>query len=223
MAPHTKLTVDVIIFVMKEGALNVLLVKRAHEPYIGKWAIPGGFVRYGEALEDAALRELREETGVKNVYLEQLYTFGKPGRDPRGHVVTVAYFALLSAEVEIEAGSDASNAEWFKITKLPPLAFDHHSILTYAIERLRNKLEYTTAGFKLLPEKFTLSELQRVYECVLDKKLDKRNFRRKVLLLKVLDPLNEWKREGMSRPAQLFRFSQKRFEKLKDKGILFPF
>jgi len=217
-----KVTVDIVIFTIQEGALKVLLIKRRIPPFLGQTAIPGGFVQEDEDLDQAALRELKEETGVSDVYLEQLYSFGKPDRDPRGRVITIAYFALISPDRKLKAGSDATAAAWYGIDKLPPLAFDHATILNYALERLRNKLEYTTVGFQLLPEKFTLTELQEVYEAILGKKLDKRNFRRKMSLLKILKPLTEH-RGGGQRPAQLYRFVASRFEKLKDKGILFPF
>jgi ADP-ribose pyrophosphatase YjhB (NUDIX family) len=217
-----QVTVDIVIFTIQQGVLKVLLVKRRIPPFIGQFAIPGGFVLEDEDLEQAALRELREETGVSDVYLEQLYSFGKPDRDPRGRVITVAYFALISADRKLKAGSDAAEAAWFAMNDLPPLAFDHATILNYALERLRNKLEYTTVGFQLLPEKFTLTELQDVYGAILGKKLDKRNFRRKMSVLKILKPLPEYRRGGQ-RPAQLYRFVAARFEKLKDKGILFPF
>src|SRR5688572_13139245 len=218
-----QVTVDIVIFTIQQGVLKVLLVKRRIDPFIGQFAIPGGFVLADEDLEQAALRELREETGVSDVYLEQLYSFGKPDRDPRGRIVTVAYFALISADRKLKAGSDAAEAAWYAMDDLPPLAFDHATILDYALERLRNKLEYTTVGFQLLPRKFTLTQLQRVYEAILGRRLDKRNFRRKMELLDILTPLEEWAREGPSRPAQLYAFSAKRFEKLKDKGIIFPF
>lgn len=217
-----QVTVDIVIFTIQSGVLKVLLVKRGVPPFAGQHAIPGGFVHEDEDLEQAALRELEEETGVRDLYLEQLYSFGETGRDPRGRVITVAYFALISADRPLKSGSDASDAAWWPVDKLPPLAFDHRNILDYALERLRNKLEYTTVGFQLLPEKFTLSELQAVYEAILGRKLDKRNFRRKMSLLKILKPLPEFHRGGR-RPARLFRFMARRFEKLKDKGILFPF
>ena len=217
------MTVDIVIFTVREGSLQLLLVKRGVPPFVGQYAMPGGFVREGESLEQAALRELYEETGVRHVFLEQLYTFGDPRRDPRGRVITVAYYALIGSDkLSLVAGADAAEAQWFPANDLPPLAFDHKSILDYAIERLRNKLEYTTVGFQLLPEKFTLGELQAVYEVILGKQLDKRNFRRKVALLGILKPLREWQHTGR-KPAQLFRFAASRFEKLKDKGILFPF
>lgn len=217
-----KVTVDIVIFTIQEGVLKVLLVKRRIPPFVAQCALPGGFVLEDEDLEQAAMRELREETGVSDVYLEQLYSFGKPDRDPRGRVITVAYFALISADRKLKAGSDAAEAAWYAMDDLPKLAFDHATILNYALERLRNKLEYTTVGFQLLPEKFSLTELQEVYEAILGKKLDKRNFRRKMSLLKILKPLSEYRRGGQ-RPAQLYRFVAARFEKLKDKGILFPF
>jgi 8-oxo-dGTP diphosphatase len=219
-----RVAVDLVIFTIRDGALHALLIERALPPFEGRWALPGGFILRGESLADAALRELGEETGVRNVYLEQLYTFGDPDRDPRGRVVSVAYYALISADrTALSAGSDASAARWWPVADHPPLAFDHREILAYAVERLRNKLEYTTVGFQLLPPKFTLTQLQQVYEAILGRPLDKRNFRRKMDLLGILSPLKEWARDGRSRPAQLFTFSAKRFEKLKDKGILFPF
>ena len=218
-----RVTVDIVIFTVSDGMLKVLLVKRGAPPFEGQFAIPGGFVRPDESLEDAAVRELYEETGVRNVFLEQLFTFGDPKRDPRGHIITVTYFALISSDrLLLLAGADAAEAEWFPARKLPALAFDHKRILDCAMERLKNKLEYTTVGFQLLPQKFTLSELQSVYEAILDKRLDKRNFRRKLSLLGVVKPLKEWRHTGR-KPAQLLRFSASRFEKLKDKGILFPF
>jgi 8-oxo-dGTP diphosphatase len=218
-----RVTVDIMIFTLRKGSLQVLLVKRGVPPFEGQYAIPGGFIRGDESLEEAALRELHEETGVRNVFLEQLYTFGYPKRDPRGRVITVAYYALIASDkLSLVAGADAAEAQWFPASSLPPLAFDHKSILDYGLERLRNKLEYTTVGFQLVPEKFTLGELQAVYEAILGRQLDKRNFRRKLSLLGILKPLREWQRTGR-KPAQLFRFAAARFEKLRDKGILFPF
>jgi len=218
-----RVAVDIVIFTIQSGQLCVLLVKRAIPPFADQFAIPGGFVLDGESLDQAALRELKEETGVSEVYLEQLYSFGDPGRDPRGRVISVAYYALIATDRSpLIAGSDAAEARWWPIRKLPPLAFDHGKILDYSLERLRNKLEYTTVGFQLLPERFSLSELQEMYEAILDKKLDKRNFRRKLALLKILQPTREFRRSGR-RPARLFEFVASNFEKLKDKGILFPF
>jgi 8-oxo-dGTP diphosphatase len=224
MTNGVRVTVDLVIFALQSRDLHVLLVRRAIPPFEGRWALPGGFIRDGESLEAAARRELQEETGVRDVYLEQLYTFGDPGRDPRARVVTVAYYALLTGDRSaLAAGSDAAAARWWPARDHPPLAFDHDRILEYALERLKNKLEYTTVGFQLLPRKFTLTQLQRVYETILGRDLDKRNFRRKIALLGILKPLDERVTEGPSRPAQLYRLSARRFEKLRDKGILFPF
>jgi 8-oxo-dGTP diphosphatase len=219
-----QVTVDIVIFALQGEELQVLLIQRGIPPFEGQWALPGGFVRNDESLEAAARRELEEETGVRDVYLEQLYTVGEPERDPRGRVITVAYYALLTTEVApLVAGTDAGAARWMAARKHPPLAFDHDKILDYALERLVSKLEYTTVGFMLLPKKFTLGQLQRVYEAVLGRTLDKRNFRRKMALLDILKPLEEWVQDGPSRPAQVYRFSAKHFERLRDKGILFPF
>lgn len=203
------LTVDVVIYTIKDGDLKVLLIQRNTEPFKEMWAIPGGFVINGETLEIAAKRELYEETGVKDIYLEQLYSFGNPGRDPRGWVVTVAYFALISSDnLRIIANTDAQDVRWFSAYKLPELAFDHDKILKLALNRLRAKLEYTNVGFQLLPKKFTLTELQRTYEIIYDKELDKRNFRKKILSLDVLKQLDEFRREGNHRPARLYTFTK---------------
>jgi 8-oxo-dGTP diphosphatase len=202
-----RVTVDVVIFTIKDARLQVLLVRRGIPPFEGAWAIPGGFVLPDEGLDHAARRELEEETGVRDVYLEQLYSFGDPARDPRGRVVTVAYYALISPDRTVHAGSDAADARWWPMEQFPDLAFDHADILRYALERLRNKLEYTTVGFQLLPETFTLTELQQVYQAILGRALDKRNFRRKLDLLGILTPLKQQRRQGPSRPAMLYRFS----------------
>ena len=208
-----QVTVDLVIFALRDAELHVLLIRRGLPPFAGSWALPGGFVRDGESLEEAARRELQEETGVRDVYLEQLYTFGDPERDPRGRIVTVAYYALLTGDsAPLVAGTDAGDAQWMRARKHPPLAFDHERILAYALERLANKLEYSTIGFQLLPRKFTLSQLQSVYEAVLGRSLDKRNFRRKMALVDTLKPLNEWMRDGPSRPAQLYRASARSTE-----------
>lgn len=208
--PRPAVTVDIILFVFQEEQLRVLLIRRANDPFKGKWALPGGFVGENEDLYDAALRELKEETNVSNVYLEQLYTVGKPDRDPRTRVITVAYFALLSAEEvaqqEVHGASDAGEARWWDIYSLPELAFDHRQILDYALQRLRWKLEWTALGFLLLPSEFTLSELQRVYETILNEPLDKRNFRRKILAAGVIEPTGNM-RAGDHRPARLYRFT----------------
>jgi ADP-ribose pyrophosphatase YjhB (NUDIX family) len=201
-------TVDVIILTVRERRLMVLLIKRRHWPFEGMWAIPGGFVGPDESLEDAARRELEEETGVSDVFLEQLYTFGDPGRDPRGRVITVSYYALIrSDEIRVRADDDAAEAEWFPAYQLPALAFDHDHILNYMLQRLRGKLEYTTIGFQLLPDEFTLSELQEVYEAILNRRLDKRNFRKKLLATGILEQTLETRKVGQHRPAALYRFN----------------
>ena len=201
-------TVDVVVFTLRHNELQVLLIQRKHWPYEGMWAIPGGFITMDESLEKAARRELAEETGVNDpsIYLEQLYTFGNPDRDPRTRVITVAYFALISSdELHLHADTDASAAEWFPAYALPPLAFDHANILKYAIQRLRYKIEYTALAFQLLPETFTLTELQEAYEHILASTLDKRNFRRKVLAADILEETPHI-RSGDHRPARLYRF-----------------
>jgi len=219
--PRPSVTVDVIIFSLCENDLRVLLVKRRHSPCEGMWAIPGGFVSIDESLEEAALRELEEETGVRDVYLEQLYTFGDPGRDSRGRVITVAYFALIPAMgVSPRAGGDAIRARWWSVYDLPPLAFDHADILSYALQRLRYKLEYTAVGFELLPETFTLSEIQAAYEIILGEKLDKRNFRRKILGAEIIEEIGVY-RAGEGRPAKLYRFRDDAVAEIKARR-LFP-
>jgi 8-oxo-dGTP diphosphatase len=203
--PKMAVTVDIVLFTIRDGRLHVLLVRRLIPPYQNRYAIPGGFVLEQESLDDAALRELREETGVQHVYLEQLYTFGEPKRDPRGRVVTVAYYALAPHTQTLAAGSDAAEAAWFPVDELPGLAFDHQSIVEYAHQRLRNKLDYTNVGFGLLPARFTLSQLQGVHEAILGEELDKRNFRRKIQQRGIVKALKEWQETGR-KPAQLFCF-----------------
>lgn len=210
--PRPAVTVDIIIFAVKENELKVLLVKRGVEPFKGMWAVPGGFVRINESLEDAAIRELKEETGVEDVYLEQLYTFGELNRDPRGRVITVAYFALVNFEkIKLDAKTDVSEAKWFSVLELPKLAFDHDKILKYATKRLKWKFEYTTVAFSLLPQKFSLTQLQKIYEVVFNRKFDKRNFRKKILSLNILS--KEEKKKGVSnRPPQLYSLKKSRGE-----------
>jgi 8-oxo-dGTP diphosphatase len=216
------LTVDTVVFTFEDSVLKVLLARRGTAPHRGRMALPGGFVGDREPLEKAALRELKEETGLRLASAEQIGSFGDPGRDPRGRVVSVAYLGLVAPGRPLRAGSDASAADWWPLAKHPPLAFDHGRIIRLARERLRHKLEYTTAGFQLLPRKFSLPQLQNLYEAVLNRRLDKRNFRKKMSLLGVLKPLKEWRRTGR-KPARLYIFLPKKIEKLKDKGILFPF
>ncbi|QQS45288.1 MAG: NUDIX hydrolase [Acidobacteriota bacterium] len=211
--PRPSVTVDVVIFTIAEDDLKVLLIRRGAEPFKDCWALPGGFVEIDESLEDAAARELKEEVGVTSVYLEQLYTFGDPGRDPRGRVISVSYFALIDADRQrIRAASDAADARWHSVFDRNlggNLAFDHKRILDYALWRLRNKIEWTTVGYELLPKKFTLSELQRVYEIILQKPVDKRNFRKKVLAQGRIRELSETRKDGAHRPARLYSFRKK--------------
>src|SRR6185369_10986789 len=216
------LTVDCVVFGLDDGELKVLLIQRGLEPFKGRWALPGGFVRVNETLDDAARRELEEEAGLKNVFLEQLYTFGEVNRDPRERVVSVAYYALVKlAAHDTKAATDAADARWFPISKVPKLAFDHTDIFATALARLKGKVRYQPIGFELLPPKFTLSQLQHLYETVLATELDKRNFRKKVLGFELLVPLDETQMKGRHRPAQLFRFDADKYEKLKRKGLLF--
>lgn len=220
--PRAALTVDCVVFGYDEGELKVLLIERALEPFKGRWALPGGFVRVDETLDEAARRELNEEAGLNNVFLEQLYTFGAVNRDPRERVVSVAYYALVKlSDHRARAATDASNAEWFAISKAPKLAFDHGEILATALGRLKGKVRYEPIGFELLPPKFTLSQLQNLYEAVLGADLDKRNFRKKVLSFGLLVPLRETQMVGRHRPAQLFGFDADKYEKLKKRGYNF--
>ncbi|HEX9005154.1 MAG TPA: NUDIX domain-containing protein [Blastocatellia bacterium] len=211
--PRPSVTVDLVIFTIADNDLKVLLIRRAAEPFKDRWALPGGFVEIDESLETAAARELQEEAGVTDVYLEQLYTFGEPQRDPRGRTISVAYFALTDAAGQrIRAASDATDAQWhsvFSSRLKAKLAFDHKQILEYAVWRLRNKIEWTTVGYELLPKKFTLSELQRVYEIILQKPVDKRNFRKKILSQGQIRELNETRSDGAHRPAKLYSFRKK--------------
>ena len=202
--PQPSVTVDIVIFSIKDGDLRVLLVERGVEPYKGQWALPGGFVRVDESLEAAAARELDEEAGVKDVYLEQLYTFGNVDRDTRGRVITVGYMALVNSDnIKLEAKTDVTDAQWISVKTLPELAFDHAKIFNYALKRLKWKFEYTTVAFSMLPKHFTMSQLQELYEVVFDKDFDKRNFRKKVLSLNILR--EEAVMTGVShRPPQLY-------------------
>lgn len=220
--PRAALTVDCVVFGLDESELKVLLIERALEPFKGEWALPGGFVRVDETLDEAARRELEEEAGLKNVFLEQLYTFGKVERDPRERVVSVAYYSLVKlAEHATRASTDAADSKWFPVSETPKLAFDHAEILKAARERLRGKVRYEPIGFELLPAEFTLSQLQHLYEAVLGTELDKRNFRKKVLSFDLLEPLAEKLKAGRHRPAQLFRFDAAKYEKLKRGGFNF--
>ena len=218
------LTVDCVIFGLDldEQNLKVMLVERDVEPFAGGWAIPGGFVRNGETLLEAAARELREETGIADVFLEQLYTFGDPGRDPRGWVVSVAYYALVSPDKHlIHATTDARQARWFPVTSVPPLAFDHAEILKTALGRIRGKLTYAPVGFELLPQKFTIKQLQKLYEIVLDRRLDNRNFRKKIFGMDVLRELDEMQKGVPHRAARLYKFDERKYKQLITRGLSF--
>ncbi len=222
-SPHQRplVTVDVVIYALRNNDLQVLLVRRRRSPQEGMWAIPGGRITLDEALDEAAFRILEEETGLADVYLEQLYTFGDPGRDPRHRVITVAYFAAVPTTDVVPAAADkAQRVRWWSVDDLPPLAFDHADILNYARTRLRYKLEYTAVGFELLPDEFTLTELQTAYEIVLGEELDKRNFRRKILSARVIEPSGNY-RTGDGRPAQLYRYREDAVAEVKARR-LFP-
>jgi 8-oxo-dGTP diphosphatase len=220
--PRAALTVDCVVFGLDDEDLKVLLIQRDLAPFAGKWALPGGFVRTDEALEAAALRELEEEAGLRKVFLEQLYTFGEVERDPRERVVTVAYYALVNIrDHRVQAATDARNAAWFPVADTPSLAFDHEAILSVALERLKGKVRYQPIGFELLPRKFTLRQLQHLYETVLERELDKRNFRRKVLAMGLLEETDEIEQDVAHRAARLYRFDESGYRKLVRRGFNF--
>jgi 8-oxo-dGTP diphosphatase len=216
------LAVDCVVFGLDEEDLKIILIERDLAPFKGKWAIPGGFVHIAESLEEAAKRELKEETGVEDVFLEQLYTFGDVKRDPRERVVSVAYYALVNLrDHEIKAATDARNAAWFSVGDLPPLAFDHNRIVDVALKRLKGKVRYEPIGFELLPEKFTLTELQKMYEKILDQEIDKRNFRKKILGMGLFKELDEVQIDVAHRAARLYKFDEKKYVHLKERGFNF--
>jgi 8-oxo-dGTP diphosphatase len=220
--PQAAVAVDCVVFGVAEQSLKVLLVERGVEPFSGAWALPGGFVRDGESLEQAARRELKEETGLDQLYLEQLYTFGEPTRDPRGRVISVAYYALVKLrDYRTQPSADARQATWFNAAEVPNLAFDHGRIVEMARERLRGKVRYQPIGFELLPDKFTLTELQRLYEIILERELDKRNFRKKILSMDLLEDTGEMQKGVAHRAARLYAFDRKKYEKLTRKGFNF--
>ncbi|MDO8545544.1 MAG: NUDIX domain-containing protein [Opitutaceae bacterium] len=220
--PHPAVTVDGVVFGYDEADLKVLLIQREQAPYKSRWALPGGFVEIDEGLEDAARRELEEETGITRLYLEQLYTFGAPRRDPRERVISVAYYALVKlTDHAVHAASDARNVAWFPVADLPSLAFDHEEILDVALRRLKAKIRYEPVGFELLPEKFPLSELQRLYETIIEQPLDKRNFRKKILSMGLLADTDEIQQDVAHRAARLYRFDQAAYQRLKKAGFNF--
>lgn len=221
--PRPALTVDCVVFGWDGKALNLLLIRRGEAPYKDEWAFPGGFVQMDEDLERAAERELQEETGLEGMYLEQLYTFGAPGRDPRGRTVTVAYFALVNLDhyKVLQAATDAKDARWFPESHLPSLAFDHGRILEVARRRLAGKLAYQPLGFELLPPKFSLSQLQLLYECILGKQLDRRNFRKKLISMDLLIDLGEVEVGGGTRGGKLYSFDRQKYLELERNGFQF--
>lgn len=221
---NIKVAVDAVVFgyTSKEG-LSVLLIKRNIDPYKNSWALPGGLVGDAESLEEAVQRELKEETGVSINYLEQLYSFGTPGRDPRNRVVSITYYGLVKPDAfEIKAATDAIDAAWFNIKNLPKLAFDHNQILSVAHERLKSKMQYQPVGFELLEEKFPFSELEKLYVAVLDRPIDRRNFKKKITKFGFLEETSEKQSlEGAGRPGNLFRFNQAKYFQLQKEGIAF--
>lgn len=216
-----EVTVDIVIFTIRKKKLEVLLIQRGSEPYKDRWAIPGGFIRLSENLDEAAKRVLYEKTHVKDVYLEQLYTFGDPDRYPNARVITVGYFALIRSDdlkLAYEQNLNVQQVNWHPVYNLPPLAFDHAKIIDHALRRLRDRLEYTPIAFQLLPHKFTLTELQKTYELILDKDLDKRNFRKKMVSLGMLEEFDEFTKLSSKRPARLYSFRDADIENRK--GII---
>ena len=204
--PHPAVSTDIVVFTIRDQRLQLLLIRRGGPPFLGEWALPGGFLDIDEDLEHCAKRELAEETGIADVYLEQLYTFGRPDRDPRERVISVTYYALSPSDrMALRAASDADDVRWFPFEEIPRLAFDHNRIVALAHRRLIAKLSYSTIAFQFMPHTFTLSELQGVYEILRNEKLDKRNFRKWILALDQIEPTGEKRRNGSHRPAMTYR------------------
>lgn len=220
-----KVAVDAIVFgYSKQDGVSVLLIQRKYEPFKNGWAIPGGFILPDESLEGAVKRELSEETGIEVNYLEQLYTFGEPKRDPRQRIISIAYFGLVKTAQynELKASTDAENAKWFSIKKLPPLAFDHKQILTVAIERLRAKVRYQPIGFELLDKKFPFSDLEKLYTALLDRDINRRNFSKKILSFGFLEETGELSKSNeKGRPSKMYQFNTKRYKELLKEGFHF--
>ena len=220
--PHPAVTTDSVIFGFDGTKLKVLLIERGQEPHKARWAFPGGFVRMDESCEEGALRELQEETNMSCSYMEQFRTYSNPNRDPRERVITVAYLALVKTQ-EVQAGDDASKAQWFDINEIPQLAFDHDVILRDALKHLRERIHFQPIGFELLPEKFTMRQLQNLYESILDVHFDRGNFSKKMLHFNILTPLDETVRPTPKREARLYRFNKESYDDLKQKGFRLEF
>ncbi|MFN3405914.1 MAG: NUDIX hydrolase [Cytophagaceae bacterium] len=216
------LSIDCVIFGFDEGELKILLIKRAGEPSKGKWALPGGFVGKYEDLEESAKRILEELTGLKDIYMEQFHTFGDVNRFPLRRVVSIAYYALIKIDAyNLKAAANAEEVKWFPMSEVPSLAFDHSNILQAGFARLKQNVRHYPIGFELLPEKFTLTQLQTLYESVLSMPLDKRNFRKKILSMDLIVKLNESQTGVAHRAARFFKFDKKRYQELKSKGFVF--
>jgi 8-oxo-dGTP diphosphatase len=216
------LATDCVIFGFDGGELKLLLIEREKDPFKNKWALPGGFVFMQETTEECAKRILLEKTGVKNMFIEQLYTYSDIDRDPRERIVSVAYYALVNKhQYELIAGRDTTKAEWFELSKLPKLAFDHDKIVKAAIQRIKGKVSYQPIGFELLDEKFTLSQLQSLYEAILENSIDKRNFRKKILGMGFLKGLDEKEKNVARKAAQYYCFDKKAYKELTQKGFHF--
>lgn len=220
---NIRVAVDAIVFGYQNNGLYVLLIQQKFGTRESYWALPGGLVKNDESLQDAVKRELKEETNITVNYFEQLYTFGDDiFRDSRNRVISVAYFALVdSSKLKIKADSDAENVQWFKINEIPTLAFDHNIILAKAIERLRAKLTYEPIGFDLLPKEFLFSELENLYCTILEKEIDRRNFRKKILSFEIIEETDHFSPLKSGRPAKLFRFNKMKYSKLTNKGFHF--
>ena len=220
--PHPAVTTDCVIFGFDGERLQVLLIERGIEPFKGRWAFPGGFIKMDETAEEGALRELKEETGMENAFIQQFHTFSNPLRDPRERVITIAFYALVRIQ-EVKGGDDAASARWFPLDEIPALAFDHDHMLRMATQRLRQEIHFHPIGFELLPEKFTLRELQSLYEAILGITFDRRNFAKKMLHLEILNELDETVWPTPKREAKLFSFNAGKYEELKRKGFRMEF
>jgi 8-oxo-dGTP diphosphatase len=218
------LSVDCIIFGFDQGELKILLIERAAEPSKGMWALPGGFVRPDEDLDHSAKRVLQELTGLSNIYMEQFHAFGEVNRYPEGRVISAAYYALTKIDdYNLKAASNAKEARWHPLSKTPKLVFDHNKILNMGLEKLKNKVRFQPVGFELLPKKFTLTELQKLYEAILEVELDKRNFRKKILSMDLLIKLDESQKNVAHRAARLYKFDKIKYKELVAKGFIFEF